>query len=86
MSIKNKIYKEQIVLNEEWLRRKKIGLIKYIVYGSIKCFILIGTTMLICGLMNHQFSYNQIVATIISSIIIPILSWYGNELRLKFIK
>jgi uncharacterized membrane protein YqjE len=83
MSIKEKIIQEQIELNEKWLEKRKIGLIKYILFGGIRCFLFIGTSMLIYSYIEHRFSYNAITATIIASIIIPIISWFGNELRLK---
>lgn len=86
MSIKDKIHNEQIELNGKWLETRKKGQMKYILFGSIRCLAFIGAAMLIYSAINNQFSYNQIIATIISSIIIPVLSWYGNEIRLRLLK
>jgi hypothetical protein len=83
MKITDKLHQEHIELNEEWLKKKRIGLIKYIFFGWIRCFLFISAIMLIHSIIERQFSFLDFAIAAFAGLIIPIMSWYLNELRLK---
>ena len=85
--ITNKIIEEQSLLNEQWQIKRRDGMLKYILSGVIRCFFFIGASMILYCFMDKQHSSNNaLVAVIIASIIIPIISWFGNEFRFFIMK
>lgn len=85
MNIKNRLKKEKKEFVDEWIVKKEVGFIRYVLIGSIRSALFLMFMYIIKFLIEWeiQFDVKSVIAVVIVSFLLPLLSWCINEIRFK---
>lgn len=88
MNIKNQLLNETKEFAETWNNKRQVGFIRYFAIGSLRCALFFFFMYLVQFLIEWQVQFDKenMISIIISSILLPTLSWSINEFRYKRIK